>query len=165
MSEASSSNVEAVLVDVHLIGLPVTLWARAQEHTDELIREFTLLAAQLRESGGHHELPVRLVQLIEELTARYSGLTNEQETRLATAALNGVQTIDDLGFRVPASTAEAAAHLGALLDECDEYCRAGRDLLTLATPTELVRFRNWYLDAFIEQVAGRPPTSWSDYRA
>jgi len=151
------------LVDVHLVGLPVALWAKTQEHTDELIREFTLLAGQLGDSGAHHEVPVKLVRLLEELTGRYSGLTTEQETRLATAAVNGVAVIDDLVFRVPVDAAEAGAHLGALLDEADDYCRAGEHLLTLATPPELVRFRNWYLDAFTEQLAGRPPTPWADY--
>jgi hypothetical protein len=165
VSDPSSARVSAALVEVHLVGLPVALWARTQEHTDELIREFTLLASQLRESGAHHEVPVRLVRLLEELTAQYSGLTTEQETRLATAALNGVAVIDDLVFRVPAQAAEAGAHLGALLDEADEYCRAGQHLLTLATPPALVRFRDWYLDAFTEQVAGRAPTAWADYRA
>jgi len=165
VSGSSSSQVEPVLMEVHLLGLPVRLWAKSQEHIDELTREFTLLAVQLGENVGHHEVPVRLVQLIQELTERYRALTTEQETLLATAALNGVEEIDDLSFRVPAGAADAAVHLGALLDECDEYCRAGRNLLTLATPDELVRFRKWYLDAFIEQVAGRPPTAWGDYPA
>jgi hypothetical protein len=153
------------LLEVHLIGVPVPLWAQAQEHTDELIREFTLLAASLRDTGAHDEVPVRLVELVEALTQRYSALTAEQETRLAKAARSRQAEIDDLVFLVPAEAAEAGAHLQALLDEADDYCRAGQHLLTLATPAEIVRFRNWYLDAFTDQLAGQPPTPWADYPA
>jgi hypothetical protein len=150
------------LVEVHLLGVPVAVWAKTQEHVDELIREFTLLAASLRQAGAHQEVPVRLIELIEVLTHRYSGLTAAQESRLNDAADKGIADID-LVFWVPVEAAEAGAHLGALLDEADEYCRAGQHLLTLATPPELVRFRNWYLDAFTDQLAGKPPTAWADY--
>jgi len=153
------------LLEVHLVGVPVALWAEAQQHTDELIREFTLLAVSLRETGSHSEVPVRLVELLEALTERYSAVTAEQETILATAALRCQAEIDDLVFRVPAEAAAAGVHLQALLDEADDYCRAGRHLLTLATPPEIVRFRNWYLDAFSDQLAGKPPTPWRDYPA
>jgi hypothetical protein len=160
----SDPSAPGELHEVHLIGVPVAVWAKTQEHIDELIREFTLLAASLRQAGAHQEVPVRLTELVAVLSARYSGLTAEQEARLNDAAARGVAEID-LVFRVPAQVAEAGAHLGALLDEADEYCRDGEHLLTLATPPELVRFRNWYLDSFTDQLAGKPPTAWADYPA
>jgi hypothetical protein len=51
-----------------------------------------------------------------------------------------------------------------MLDEADEYCRRGEHLLTLETPPELVRFRRWYLQEFVNQIAGAAPEPWPDYR-
>jgi hypothetical protein len=147
------------------LGVPVSVWARAQERTDELIREFTLIAADLREQGGHSDVPVRLIELVEALTARYGGLSAAQEAQLAAAADRGVDTIDDLVFHVPPEAAEASVALGGMLDEADQYCRVGDHLLTLASPPDVVRFRNWYLEQFTRQLAGHPATPWVDYQA
>ena len=48
------------LVPVRVLRIPVPIWAKTQEHIDELLREFTLIAAQLNESGGGRDVPVRL---------------------------------------------------------------------------------------------------------
>ena len=148
------------LVDVHLLELPVDVWARTQEHTDELLREFALIASDPAASG---EVPVRLTHLIEVLTATYSGVGSDQEAQLYAAAEAGQAQIDDLSFSVPLATSEACLVLGETLDAADEYCRAGQHLLTLATPDELQRFRRWYLTQFIEQIAGKAPTPWPAY--
>src|SRR6185369_12588176 len=126
--------VEPQLVDVVLLELPVALWARSAEHSDELMREFTLIAAATR-AGGEHEPPARLVTLVEELTATYGGFSAGPEEQLARAAAAGLDSID-LAYRVPPDAAQAAQHLGDLLDQADEYCRAGQHLLTLATPSD-----------------------------
>jgi hypothetical protein len=63
------------------------------------------------------------------------------------------------------SAVAAAAHLGDILDEADDYCRSGKLLLTLATPPPLVTYRKWFLSQFTEQAAGSPPTTWADYVA
>ena len=155
---------DSALVEIHLLRLPVGVWARAQEHGDELVREFALIAEHLRSEGSHREVPIRLTELVAALTSRYGSLSAEQETRLADAARRGLPEIEDLAFPgVPVHVAEAAIQLGAILDDADEYCRAGRHLLTLATPPELVRFRNWYLGEFVRQAAHEPPTPWPDY--
>jgi hypothetical protein len=60
---------------------------------------------------------------------------------------------------VPASAGSAATALGEMLDEADEFCRAG-DLLTLAAPDDSVEFRRWYLGEIVGQLAGRAPTPW-----
>jgi hypothetical protein len=52
-----------------------------------------------------------------------------------------------------------------MLDEADEFCRRGRHLLTLETPPELVVFRKWYLQEFIDQIErGAEPTAWPEFR-
>ncbi|MDQ6613230.1 MAG: hypothetical protein M3083_00295 [Actinomycetota bacterium] len=148
---------------VQLLRIPVPIWAQTQEHTDELLREFTLMAARLRELPDSRDVPVRLVELIEELTEQYGGLNTDQENRLAEAAEAGVAEID-LTYRVPRQAAEAANRLQEILSESDAYCRAGRHLLTLATPPELLRFRNWFLEEFACQLNGAAPTPYPSYQ-
>jgi hypothetical protein len=150
------------LVTIQVIGMPIAVQARAQEHADELTRELTLIGAQLRQEGNIRDLPARLVTLIEQLNARYSRFTTEQEQLLADATARGDDTID-LTYQLPASAAEHAQELGAHLDQADAYCRTGRHLLTLATPDDLVAFRRWYLSQFTDQVAGQPPVPWDTY--
>ncbi len=149
------------LVDVHLLQLPVDIWARVQEHTDELLREFALMSSD--PAGG--DVPARLTRLIEILQATYSGVGDEQDAQLYAAAEAGQAVIDDLAFTVPVAAAEAAVVLNETLDEAVEFCRAGQHLLTLATPPDLQRFRRWYLDQFVDQIRGADPVPWPAYPA
>lgn len=152
-------------VEVHLLQLPVELWSRVQQHTDELLRELALIAA--RKPDEQHAVPARLTELMSRLTARFDGVSSAQEDQLFAAAAAGRRTIDDLAFELPAELAEpaaaASAELGRMLDEADAYCAQGEHLLTLASPQEFVDFRWWYLDQFTDQVAGSAPTPWPDY--
>ena len=159
------------LVTVVLRGLPVPLHARASEHGQELQREFTLLHLQLERQaadgdsvhGAERDVPRRLVELVDALQGRYAGYTTEQEDQLESAIEQGLDTID-LTFRVPPDAAKASEDLGAILDEADAYCREGRHLLTLATPPEALAYRQWYLQQFVDQIAGRPAQSWREWR-
>lgn len=151
------------IVDIAVLRAPVQVWARAQEHSDALMREFALIASEARTDPDSTHVPVRLLRLVETLNAAYSGFTGEQEAQMHAAVEAGEQEVD-LHYRLPRSVAPDVVQLGALLDEADEYCRAGQHLLTLATPEESVRFRRWFLDQFAEQAAGHPPVAWPDYR-
>lgn len=146
------------LHEVHLLQLPVPVWARAQEQSESLQREFALLA-----SDGT-DVPARLLELIGVLRTQYAQATTEQEERLLDAVDNGEEVIDDLVYRLPAEVGPAARQLGLLLDEADEHCRSGAHLLTLAPDEELLRFRWWYLDQFTDQLGGAAPVAWPDYR-
>jgi hypothetical protein len=148
------------IVDVQLLQLPVAVWARAQQHTDELLREFMLIAQQLRhDDASAASVPVRLTQVVEELSGSYGSFSEEQEARLFAAAAAGEDYLD-LTYQVPAGAAAAARHLGDLLNEADDYCRSGEHLLTLETPPELVRFREWFLEEFRGQIEGAAPNPW-----
>lgn len=161
---APKAAVGGDLVRFRIVGMPVETQMRAQQHVDGLIRELTLLGEGMRQQGSTGELPARLVALVDELTRTYSGLTAEQAQQLDIARATGHHTVD-LTYRLPASVVDAVRALDAILDEADEYCRAGRHLLTLATPPELVTFRRWYLDEFTRQSAGHPPRTWAEYTA
>jgi hypothetical protein len=151
-----------MLRTVRIVGAPVAIWARAQEHSDELIREFVLIASERERSGIDHDVPHRLTELIEEVTAQYGGFGEANEQKLLQAITAGVESLD-LVYEMPPEVVDAVRHLGELLDEADEYCRTGEHLLTLATPPEQLAFRRWFLDEFVRQIAGEPPLRWADY--
>jgi hypothetical protein len=150
------------LITVEIVGLPISVQSQAQEQVDELTREMALIAEGMRQRGDEGALPTRLVTLVEQLSGRYSMFTVEQEKQLADAIAGGAETVD-LTYRLPASAVLAARALSDILDEADDYCRAGKHLLTLATPEDLVRYRRWFLDQFADQAAGAAPVSWSEY--
>lgn len=151
------------LVEVHLRQLPVQLWATSQELSDDLLREFALVVADLETEHEHRPLPARLLDLVQAVTAQFAGAADVQEAQLFAAVEAGTPEID-LVYRLPPAAGPAAAHLETMLDEADAYCRAGRDLLTLAAPEEVVTFRHWFLGQFSDQLAGRPAVAWPDYR-
>jgi hypothetical protein len=150
------------IVTVEIIGLPIPVQSQAQEQVDELTREMALIAEGMRQRGDEGALPTRLVSLVEQLSGRYSMFTAAQEQQLADATAGGAKTVN-LTYQVPASAVHAARDLSDILDEADDYCRAGRHLLTLATPDHLVHYRRWFLDQFIDQAAGAAPVAWADY--
>jgi len=153
------------LHEVRLVGVPTAMHAAAQEHSAELMREMYLIAQELHAVGDGRlaeHLPVRLIQLVETLTGEFSGWTTTQDRQLEKAIADGVESID-LVYQIPAGAGAAAEQLGEMLDEADEYCRAGQHLLTLATPPELARYRQWYLGEFVRQLDGQSATPWADF--
>lgn len=144
---------------VRLLALPVGRYAQAQEHNDGLMREFALISFRRPEDPS--DVPKRMLTVVDELRTRFGSFTDRPRAELARAVERGDASID-LDYAVPPEAGPAAAALGELLDEADDYCRRG-DLLTLATPPPLVAFRRWYLGEFVDQLAGHPPTPWPDY--
>ena len=150
---------------VLLLELPVQVWAAAQEHHDELLREFALMTAGLEDRDTEAPpVPVRLLRLVEELTASFAGSSDEQRGRLFAAAARGDEVMDVLEFALPEAAGPACVQLAAMLDEADDYCRAGHHLLTLATPDEILAFRSWYLGQVRDQLAGGLPVPWPEHR-
>jgi len=148
------------LATIHIRGLPVPLHAQSQAHGDELMREFRLLAEQMRQEGTHG-LPGRLVELVNGLEGQYSTFTEAQEDAIDTATAAGDETIE-LTYELPAQIGDGILALGAILDEVDEMCRQGQYLLTLATPPDLVAYRHWFLEEFTRQIAGEEPVAWAN---
>jgi anti-sigma B factor antagonist len=148
------------LVRVRLLGLPIDVHRRAAEHQDALRREFSLL----RYSASPEELPARLFALDEELSTQFSGFTERPRQDLQDALDADVESLD-LSYEVPTDAAAACRRLGDLLDELDEHCAAGEHLITLTTPPEALAYRRWFLDQFIQQIAGAEPLPWSAYAA
>ena len=161
--------ITGLMITVRLLDLPLDLLDRAQQASEELMREFTLIAAGLaRRADGPdpaRHLPARLVRIVQTLNAGYGPYTVAQDEQLAASIRAGLPHLDEVVYRVPSSAAGAARALGEMLDEADEYCRAGRHLLTLATPPNLVAFRRWFLGEFERQAAGAPAQPFAAYLA
>lgn len=149
-------------VPVHLLDLPVPLAAKTQQHFEELMREFTLIAAGAQSNDPDHHVPARLMHLVDTLTRQFSGMTGDAEQRLADAIDNGEATIADHVLEIPVEAGPASQALGAMIDEADDYCRRGQHLLTLATPADCVAYRRWYLGEVIGQLAGGKATPWPE---
>ncbi len=148
-------------VQVTIRGFPLPIYQRSLEHGNELIREFALIAlSQAAEDSP--PLPARLIELVDTLTRDYAGVTDSadaQRDRALDARLESV----DLVYLVPVAAAEASRQIAGLLDEADDYCRSGETLLTLATPPDVKRFRDWYFGEFVRQISGAEPLPWPDY--
>ena len=152
-----SAAVTDELVEVRLLGLPLEIWQRSQEHVDGLLREFALI---VQDAEARAATPGRLLALVQELNAGYGEFSAEQRLAMEAAFERGEAAID-VTYRVPPAAAGAAQALGDILEEADEYCRRGDHLLTLATPPEGVRFRRWFVGEFVGQLGGARPRPWS----
>ena len=144
------------MVEVHLLRLPLQVMQASREHHDGLMREFRILA--LSGQVGEQELPVRLVELVGILGQRYGTSRERRDAELEAAIRSRLESVDQVEL-VPANAAQAAAGLGALMDEADSYCRQAL-LMTVPRPPTLRRFGEWYLQQYVDQVAGRPPVPW-----
>jgi hypothetical protein len=143
--------------------------ARSTQHFEELMREFALITLdteRTRETTDSiRAVPERLLTLVAELTHEFAAFTAAVQAQREEAAARGDSEID-LTYHMPPSTADAVRQLEALLEEVDDFCQAGRHLITLATPPESLAFRQWYFSEFIAQMElGRPPVPWPDYVA
>ena len=147
---------EAVAIrSVVLVDLPVELQARAEERHEELLREL----AHVAHAGEAAGTPQRLLALVTEVRARYAPFAGPVREQILAARASGRKTID-LRFVLPESGRSAARALLHVLEEADAFCRSG-DLLTLAAPPDLVRFRRWFFGEVERQLAGAEPSAWT----
>ena len=144
---------------VRLAGCPVRLSLRQDEHLDELVREFQLLAA---DQGNDRSLA--LARQIEGLLhspahARFTG------RRLAQAAEQAGRTHVDIDMAVPRLASTWVRELQQAVLAADALC-ADRRLLTLASPEELTLLRAWMTEELVAQIeTGAAPRTWDDWRA
>jgi anti-anti-sigma factor len=145
---------------VELVGLPLDVHRRANQHAEALRRELALVA-HARTPG---EAPMRLYELGVELGPIYVGLNSGADQRLQDAAASTAESID-LEYLVPERAAGDLQRLSDLCDELDRYC-VDRELLTVVTPPEGVAYRRWWMGEIIEQVRDRrAPRPWSEVAA
>ena len=142
---------------VRLIGVPIDLLVRGQEHSEDLRREFALIAASDSDS-----VPARVISVADSLRNKYAGAVVAPQETIDNAVAAGLDSVD-VEYQVPPEARQSAEELAALYEEADDFCRSG-DMLTLATPAETVQLRRWFFGEFIRQIDGEPPIPWDDYR-
>jgi len=149
------------LVSVQFLRFPIDIQRRAAERNDALMREFALM----RTTQPDNSVPNRLNALVDNLSGRFSGFGEALKADIEAARERGDDHVD-LAFSVPAAVGEAAREYNEMLDEVNEYCRAGRHLVTLQETPDILALRRWFLREITEQVGGAPPvpftTSYTD---
>lgn len=155
-------NGDARNVEVRILGLPLELQVRSQEHFDDLRRELALIAGGAATEPSR--LPARLLALVDELEGQYAAVSEAVEVQLEEALHEGAET-RDLVLLVPPEAEDACRRLREALEEADRFCAAGEFVLNLVTPPDLVALREWYLGEFVRQLHGEDPTSWDDWAA
>ncbi|MFC3687969.1 hypothetical protein [Aquipuribacter hungaricus] len=147
-------------VTVHVLGLPLDLAERAQEHHDGLAREMTLITMGLSHGApGSSGLPSRFLEVVSSVTTDVSAFRALREQRMAEARAAGEDSVD-IVYEAPTAITAAVERLRGLQTEVDGYCRQGGYLLTLETPPDVLAYRTWLFDELTGQIAGRPPRRW-----
>ncbi len=151
---------EAVVDEIHLIGVPVEKWARWHSHHDTIRRELEVLLTTERV-----DLPLERMKTYVDVLGRRVGDFYAPLMQGLRGALHSGTTIVDLKVEVRQESASEALELDSLLDEINHFCRdeASLSLVTVATPPDLVSFRKWFLGEFAKQARGGPPLSWPDH--
>ncbi|MBX6388212.1 MAG: SpoIIE family protein phosphatase, partial [Frankia sp.] len=131
---------------VHLGDVSTELLLAAKSHVDNLVREFTLVAAGATDG----ELPAPLADLIVAVTTRFAEAREAIRRQALAAAAAGARRTE-LDLWLPVSAAQAGEDYLKALDKADQYARAAR-LLTLEAPPEHQAFRHWYVSALVAQL-------------
>lgn len=150
-----------LMVQVHLIGIPVEIWKRASAHQEGLRREFEILVSR----EPDQQLPRVLIELIDDLRTRFNQQRDQSLEPLLVAAEKGESSVD-VTIDLPKDAAASLRELSEMLDAADDFCREGGRLLTQVTPPDLLRFRHWFLGEILSQLEeGRSPRSWQEIEA
>ncbi|GAB7189525.1 hypothetical protein NUM3379_02310 [Kineococcus sp. NUM-3379] len=149
---------DATTVQVRLLGVPLRIRARLVRHLEGLQRELALVQIG-GERGAGTSLPRRLLELAVELETTYAPYRAQPAQDMADALAAGAEFLD-VEYAATARSGAYIRHLGDVLEEADEFCRAEQHLLTLPAGAELVAFRRWIFGEIVRQLAGEEPRPW-----
>jgi anti-sigma regulatory factor (Ser/Thr protein kinase) len=142
---------------VRLVGCPVELSLRQDEHLDELVRELQLISA----GNGDHRSQAVAAQiqdlLISPAHARFTGRRQAEK-----ALAEGRDTLD-VDMAMPHEFSPMVQRLQQAVQAADQLCEQ-MQLLTLASTPELRELRAWMTHELVAQIErGDPPVSWTDW--
>jgi anti-anti-sigma factor len=147
------------MVEVRFLAVPVDVWEKSSAHQEAVQREFDILRGSLPMEAA----PNRFKALTDDLDLRFARAGDPITAQLEEAARKGEMSID-ITAKLPQGVGSAALQLGEMMAEVDEYCRKGESLLTVATPPDLVLFREWFLGEVHRQIdQGLPAMPWPEY--
>lgn len=156
--EGARVDVEGAPRTAVLLDYPLRLWARQQEHTDGLLREFKLLLIGERSGELESQPPGQLVALANMFDSRFGPLL-DAITRERQEALDAGR--DRVDSRIPLvdGTPQLLAQVRAVMAAVDDYCRDG-DMLLLPRSPELLALADWTHQQIVGQYDGAEPTPW-----
>lgn len=142
---------------VRLSGCPVGLGLQQDRHLDDLVREL-----QLIDSGA--AAPSReLAEVIGGLLRGQAHARHMGRRTALDAAAAGLEVVD-IEMTVPAVAAVDIRMLDQAVRQADALCHA-EQLLTLASPPEVVALRAWMTHEFVAQIdRAEAPTSYERWR-
>lgn len=117
------------------------------------------LIAAGQSTGVATDVPQRLLDMVSEMRGMYGPQIAAADEQFHAAEESG-QTAFDLTYQISRDATVFLRRLDQVLKETDEFCRAGRHLLTLAVPPEIAAYRRWSFDEILRQLDGHPPTPW-----
>jgi hypothetical protein len=136
-------------VRVELLAVPVEVILASVQHISDLRHE--LLIVRAGAEGGQVPPDPRLPKLLEDINPDgVAGAGARAQAEAARAA--GLRSVD-IELEVSPATAPSYPRMVAALEEADELCRE-LELLTLAAPPEVVRFRRWAAAELVAQLTG-----------
>lgn len=156
---------DAELVEIRYLEMPLSLRELSNRHGAELLREMTLIVGGRDSGTTSRAVPERLLQIATELDSVYGPFVSGTDELVESATDLGEETLPEVVYRVPPSIAGFVQHISDVLDEVEDYCRQGKDLLTLTSPADVVAYRTWALEEVVRQVAGEQPTPWPAFAA
>jgi hypothetical protein len=153
------------LFEMRLLDVPLALRERSRQHGAELLREMELISMGQAAGTTQHEIPRRLVELAQELERVYGPYVGANTDEMDAALDRGDDTLAEVVYHLPRWSVDLVRHVEDVLREVDDYCRAGKELLTLAPPDDVVAYRAWTSSEVLRQAAGEPPTPWPVFAA
>ncbi len=138
---------------------PLRVWARSRQHSDEVMREFTLMLEGERSGQTSLAVPKALVDLADMFTSQFGPLLDQLYAAREAALEQGLDRMDSEVALVP-GTPELLGQVRQVMDAVDAYCRTG-DLLTLEREEADRRLFDWTLEQLVAQYEGQEPTPWS----
>lgn len=137
---------------------PLRVWAQSRQHSDEVVRELTLMLEGERSGQTSLDAPQALVDLAGMFTTRFGPLLDQLYAAREAALLAGRDRMDSEVALVE-GTPELLGQVREVLDAVDDFCRSG-DLLTLERTEVDRRLFDWTLDELVAQFHGEEPTPW-----
>ncbi len=137
---------------------PLRVWAEQQEHTQELLREFSLLLIGQKSASPSAHVPAQLVELAQMFADRFGPLLDRLTAERQAAYDAGHDRIDSV-VPLVTGTSQLMDRVKGVLDAVDDYCREGT-LLALARTPQGVALFDWTHRELIAQLDGGEPTPW-----
>jgi hypothetical protein len=135
MTAAAPHDVKHIVLE----GVPAATLLRSQDHIDELVREFQIVAIGIH-SGVHEDVPKRIATVLEDVLERYAAIRNVNRS-IAMREIEAGRDTMTWEMERPAGAAADVRRALDILAEVDRLCREG-ELLTLECPADIRAFRD-----------------------